>query len=402
MIEWPLPPPVPSHARRPLCRQARRAAPLPASTALIRRRVQVEVEWFIALADEPASPKCPPFARGARASAARWSRLLRADARRIKEIERDHQPRRQGGRVLAQGALRGDRRARPRAGEFVHFACTSEDINNTSHALMLKRGARPRCCCRRSTPDRHLLRAMAHAHADARCSRARTARPRRRPRSARRSPTSWRGSPRRASDRRGALLAKMNGAVGNYNAHLAAYPDVDWEALARVRRAALGLEFNPYTTRSSRTTGWPSCSTRWRAQHDPDRLRSRHLGLHQPRLLPAAAARRRGRLVDDAAQGQPDRLRERRGQPRPRQRAAAPPGREAADLALAARPHRLHGAAQHGRRARLHAARPTTSLRAGLDKLEVDAAARGRPRRELGSAGRADPDGDAAIGGRTR
>jgi adenylosuccinate lyase len=58
------------------------------------------------------------------------------------------------------------------------------------------------------------------------------------------------------------LLAKMNGAVGNYNAHLSAWPDFDWEAFSRqVVEERLGLAFNPTPSRSSRTTAWPSCST---------------------------------------------------------------------------------------------------------------------------------------------
>jgi adenylosuccinate lyase len=62
------------------------------------------------------------------------------------------------------------------------------------------------------------------------------------------------------------LLAKMNGAVGNYNAHLSAYPDFDWEAFSRsVVEGSLGLTFNPTPSRSSRTTTWPSCSTPWPA-----------------------------------------------------------------------------------------------------------------------------------------
>ena len=108
--------------------------------------------------------------------------------------------------------------------------------------------------------------------------------------------------------------------------------------------------------------------------------------------------RRRGRLVDDAAQGQPDRLRELRRQPRARQCAAAAPRGEAADLALAARPHRLDGAAQHGRRARLRAARLDVAAAGARASSTVDRGADGRgPRRQLGSAGRADPDGDAPL-----
>jgi hypothetical protein len=153
------------------------------------------------------------------------------------------------------------------------------------------------------------------------------------------------------------LLAKMNGAVGNYNAHLAAYPDFDWEAFSRkVVEEQLGLASTPTRSRSSRTTTWPSCSTPSRAATPADRLGARRLGLHLAGLLQAEAQARRGRLVDHAAQGQPDRLRERRRQLRPGQRAADPHEPEAADQPLAARPDRQHRAAQHGRGAGLQPA----------------------------------------------
>jgi adenylosuccinate lyase len=84
------------------------------------------------------------------------------------------------------------------------------------------------------------------------------------------------------------LLAKMNGAVGNYNAHLAAYPDFDWEAFSRrSSRSAWAWPSTPTRSRSSRTTTWPSCSTPSRAQHHADRLGARRLGLHLAGLLQA-------------------------------------------------------------------------------------------------------------------
>ena len=92
-------------------------------------------------------------------------------------------------------------------------------------------------------------------------------------------------------------------------------------------------------------------------QHHPARCRPRHLAVHLARLLQAEDQGRRDRFVDHAAQGQSDRLREFGRQPRPGQRGAAAPVRKAADLAPAARPDRLDGVAQHGRRLRLRAAR---------------------------------------------
>jgi adenylosuccinate lyase len=130
----------------------------------------------------------------------------------------------------------------------VHFACTSEDINNLSYGLMLEQARREVLlptldgiaapCARWPTP-----------RPASRCCRAPTARPPRRPRWARNWPT-W--SPRLERQRRQIaaveLTGKINGAVGNYNAHVASYPDVDWPAFAERFVTGLGLVFNPYTT----------------------------------------------------------------------------------------------------------------------------------------------------------
>jgi adenylosuccinate lyase len=166
----------------------------------------------------------------------------------------------------------------------------------------------------------------------------------------------------------------MNGAVGNYNAHLAAYPDFDWEEFSRrVIEQQLGLAFNPYTIQIEphdyMAELFDAIGSR---QHDPRRLVARRVGLHQPRLLQAAHGRGRGGLVDHAAQGQPDRLRERRRQLRPRQCAAHAPEPEAARQPLAARPHRQHGAAQHGRGRSATPVLGYDSLLRGLGKLEVN------------------------------
>ncbi len=134
-----------------------------------------------------------------------------------------------------------------RASEFIHFACTSEDINNTSHALMLK-AARDRVLlpALASVVDR--LRALAHEFADVPMLSRTHGQPA--------SPTTV-GKEfanvvarlERARERfaQVPILAKMNGAVGNYNAHLSACPDTDWEAFSRRVVESLGLVFNPYT-----------------------------------------------------------------------------------------------------------------------------------------------------------
>ncbi|MEJ2575524.1 MAG: adenylosuccinate lyase, partial [Gammaproteobacteria bacterium] len=131
--------------------------------------------------------------------------------------------------------------------EFIHFACTSEDINNLSHALMLREG-RGQVLLPGIDAVIDAIRAQAHAHAD----QPMLARTHGQPA----SPTTLgkemanvvhRLRRQREQVAGVALLGKINGAVGNYNAHLASYPDVPWEALARQFVESLGLAWNPYT-----------------------------------------------------------------------------------------------------------------------------------------------------------
>ena len=219
--------------------------PLLSEFGLMQRRVQVEVEWF----DRPRPSR---HRRVARRSAGRAIELLRrwsrdfsdADAEAIKTIERTHQPRRQGGRVLAARALRRACRAAAGATGFIHFACTSEDINNTSHGLMLS-GARADVLL--PAIDRVVARSSPRWRRPTptcRCCRARTARPRARRRVGKEIANVVRRLRRARATASPAveLLAKMNGAVGNYNAHVAATPGFDWEAFARhVVEERLGL-----------------------------------------------------------------------------------------------------------------------------------------------------------------
>ena len=215
---------------------------------LIRARVRVEVEWFIALSDagfKEFAPLAPETRDGLHALVRDFSET---DAQAIKNIERttNHDVK------AVEYWLRDRFDAHPelRAAEaFIHFACTSEDINNTSHALML---AAARTQVLLPALDRIVatLTAMAHELADVPMlarTHGQTA-----------SPTTVgkelanvvaRLARALAGVARVELRAKMNGAVGNYNAHLAAWPDFDWESLARhVVEERLGLGFNAYTT----------------------------------------------------------------------------------------------------------------------------------------------------------
>jgi len=216
--------------------------------ALIRQRVRIEVAWLIALADEPAIAEVPPFSAADREHLnAVANSFSPADAARVKEIERttNHD-------VKAVEYWLKERLAR-QAGiapvlEFVHFACTSEDINNLAHGIALAESRRDVFL-----PALHdiasTLRALAHAHA-AQPMLARTHGQPATPTTLGKEMANVVARLDRAIASLGKvpIKGKMNGAVGNYNAHAIAYPDVDWERLAARTITALGLELNPYTT----------------------------------------------------------------------------------------------------------------------------------------------------------
>ena len=221
--------------------------PLLSEFGLMHRRVQVEVEWFIALSDagftefKPLSEAARGLLRGL------VLRFSETDAQAIKDIERSTNHDVKAVEYWLKGRFESMAELRA-AGEFVHFACTSEDINNTSHGLMLQ-AARAEVLLPALDKVVAKLTTMAHALAAVPMlarTHGQTA-----------SPTTVgkeianvvaRLAHARSRVAEVKLLAKMNGAVGNYNAHLAAYPDFDWEAFARrVIETQLGLTFNPYT-----------------------------------------------------------------------------------------------------------------------------------------------------------
>jgi adenylosuccinate lyase len=232
-------------------RYARSADPLRpwfSELALIAHRVRVEVEWLIALAAEPGVPEVGPFDPDAierlRALAAGFGE---AEGERVKAIERatNHDVKAieywLRERLAADPALAG-------ASAFIHFACTSEDVNNLAYALMIRGG---RDAALLPALDRVVERlvAMAHEHADL-AMLARTHGQAATPTTLGKELANVAVRLRRARSRLQAvrLTGKANGAVGNYNAHVVAYPQVDWESFARRFVESLGLEFNPYTT----------------------------------------------------------------------------------------------------------------------------------------------------------
>jgi adenylosuccinate lyase len=231
-------------------RYAPKVAPLRALLSefgLMHRRVQVEVEWFIALSDAGFAEFKPLSEAGRGLLRGLVTRFSEADAQAIKDIEKttNHDVKAVEYWLKSRFDNTPELKA---AGEFVHFACTSEDINNTSHGLMLK-AARQDVLL--PTLDKIIatLSTLAKDLADVPML-ARTHGQTASPTTVGKEVANVVARLANARKRIDAvqLLAKMNGAVGNYNAHLSAYPDFDWEAFSRkVIEKQLGLAFNPYT-----------------------------------------------------------------------------------------------------------------------------------------------------------
>ena len=222
--------------------------PIFSEYGLIRARVKVEVEWLLALAAEPGIPELSPFP----ASAAARLRALAdgfsvEDAARVKAIEATTNHDVKAVEYFIKERLKDDTELGP-ALEFVHFACTSEDINNLSYALMLSQ-ARQEVLLPKLDALIETLRALAHEYAALPMlsrTHGQTA-----------SPTTVGKELANVVarlQRQGEVLAslpipgKINGAVGNYNAHVAAYPDIDWPTFSRRFVESLGLTWQPYTT----------------------------------------------------------------------------------------------------------------------------------------------------------
>ncbi|MDE1952152.1 MAG: adenylosuccinate lyase [Betaproteobacteria bacterium] len=215
--------------------------------ALMRCRVQVEIEWLIALS-QAGLPELPVITAGTRAALRQLALdFTQADALAIKAIERVTNHDVKAVEYWIKERL-GAWPELSRSSEFVHFACTSEDINNTAHGLMLS-GAREQVLLPAMRAVLVRLKRLAHGLADA-SMLSRTHGQTASPTTLGKEMANVAARLERAITQVAAveLTAKMNGAVGNYNAHLAAYPDLDWEALARqVVEQQLHLRFNPYT-----------------------------------------------------------------------------------------------------------------------------------------------------------
>ncbi len=214
---------------------------------LIHARVTVEVRWLQALSNRPEIVEVAPFSNETNAALDTIvSNFSEEDANRIKEIERTTNHDVKAVEYFLKEKIAGIAELQ-NAGEFIHFACTSEDINNLSHALMLKNGREVLVSSMKQILN--AISALATTHAEQPMlsrTHGQTA-----------SPTTlgkemanvaYRLARQIKQFENVELLGKINGAVGNYNAHLSAYPDVDWAAHAQAFVESLGLTFNPYTT----------------------------------------------------------------------------------------------------------------------------------------------------------
>ena len=222
-------------------------APIFSEYGLMRYRVQVEIEWLLALAGEPGVAECPPLSDDAgeflRSLAAGFST---ADAARIKELEATTRHDVKAVEYFLKEKLSKKTELNPHL-EFVHFACTTWDINNLAYALMLRDGRAVLAAALAQLVE--ALTAMSEQFA----AQPMLSRTHGQPA----SPTTmgkelanfvWRLQRESRKFQEIELLGKINGAVGNYNAHVAAYPAVDWPKLAQDFVESFGLGWNPYTT----------------------------------------------------------------------------------------------------------------------------------------------------------
>jgi adenylosuccinate lyase len=232
-------------------RYRNKAEPLATSFSeygLIRARVLVEIRWLQQLANIPAIAEIPPFSKEAHTLLEKIiTDFGTADAEQIKKTERTTNHDVKAVEYFIKEKISAHAELE-KISEFVHFACTSEDINNLSHALMLKEGLQ-QVLLPAMEKIRDVLVAMARQHASLPMlsrTHGQTATPTTVGKEL--ANVAARLSRQIQQIKSVNLLGKINGAVGNYNAHLATYPDIDWQANAKQFVEKLGLSWNPYTT----------------------------------------------------------------------------------------------------------------------------------------------------------
>ena len=222
--------------------------PIFSEYGLIRHRVLVEIRWLQALADHDGIPEVPKLStHAAKILNDIFDNFTEEDARRVKNIERTTNHDVKAVEYFLKEKITGNTELEA-VSEFIHFACTSEDINNLAYALML-REARGQVLLPTMDNVINAIVALAHATAELPLLARTHGQPA--------TPTTvgkemanvvYRLRRQRELLTQVPMLGKINGAVGNYNAHLIAYPDVDWPGFAEKFITGLGLDWNPYTT----------------------------------------------------------------------------------------------------------------------------------------------------------
>jgi adenylosuccinate lyase len=222
--------------------------PIFSEYGLIRHRVIVEVRWLQALAGHAAISEVSPL--GTHANHVLndiVEKFSEQDAQRVKNIERTTNHDVKAVEYFLKEKIAGNEELAA-VSEFIHFGCTSEDINNLAYALML-REARSQSLLPLMDDVMHAISQLAQQHAD-QPMLSRTHGQTASPTTMGKEMANVSARLHRQRDQFAAIpmLGKMNGAVGNYNAHLVAYPDIDWPAFTAEFISGLGLEVNPYTT----------------------------------------------------------------------------------------------------------------------------------------------------------
>ncbi len=367
--------------------RVRELGPIFSEYGLIHHRVLVEVRWLQHLAEEAGIAELAAFDADTRGVLdAIVAAFDENDAARVKDIERTTNHDVKAVEYFLKEKIADHPTLGP-AGEFIHFACTSEDINNLSYALMLKRG-RDEVLLPQMVRLEEDLAELARANADVPMlsrTHGQTA-----------SPTTvgkelanvvYRLRRCRGQIAEVAIQGKINGAVGNFNAHLCAYPEIDWGDLAARFLAGIGVEQHPMTTQIEPHDYIAELC------HAIARYNTVLLDLDRDIWSYISLGYFRQRMVEGevGSSTMPHKVNPQR-HPRPFRR-------EAAGQPLAARPQRLDRAAQLGPRLRLYPGR----LR--LDRQGARQAGGQRSqdcrgsRRRMGSARRGGADGDASLRG---
>jgi len=221
--------------------------PIFSEYGLIRYRVEVEIRWLQCLANHPQIDEVPPLSAGANQKLqAMLDHFDEKHATEIKDIEATTNHDVKAVEYFLKRQFESDAELNT-IKEFIHFACTSEDINNLAHGLMLKAGRTVLVSELEQTilmitelaKDYATIPMLSRTHGQTAS-----------PTTVGKEMANVVARLRRQLDsiKRVEILGKINGAVGNYNAHLSAYPDIDWQANAQTFVDGLGLNWNPYTT----------------------------------------------------------------------------------------------------------------------------------------------------------